>query len=93
MAVFRVQRVYEDVDQADGYRVLVDRMWSQKLTKEAAHIDEGDRDVAPATNLGVASTELRRLFGHDPARMQEFSARYRQELEASGAAAAIRLCV
>jgi len=82
MAVFHVKRVYDDVDQADGYRVLVDRIWPRGLSKEAAHIDEWDRDVAP-------STELRRWFGHDPARAQEFSARYRRELEASGAAAAL----
>ena len=37
------------------------------------------KDVAP-------SAELRRSFGHDPARFKEFAARYRRELRQSPAA-------
>jgi uncharacterized protein YeaO (DUF488 family) len=73
MAV-RIKRVYEPADGSDGYRVLIDRLWPRGVSKERAHVDEWARDLAP-------STELRRWFGHDPARFPEFRRRYREELE------------
>jgi uncharacterized protein YeaO (DUF488 family) len=76
MAV-RTKRVYEPADASDGYRVLIDRLWPRGVSKERAHLDEWARDLAP-------STELRRWFGHDPARFPEFRRRYREELEAQG---------
>jgi len=72
MAV-HVKRAYEDAEPADGYRVLVDRLWPRGVTKEAAHLDGWERDLAP-------SPELRRWFGHDPERFEEFRRRYREEL-------------
>jgi uncharacterized protein YeaO (DUF488 family) len=57
----------------DGYRVLVDRLWPRGVSKEEAHLDEWARELAP-------SPELRRWFGHDPARFDEFRRRYRDEL-------------
>lgn len=74
--MLRVRRVYEPPDPADGYRVLVDRLWPRGLTKEAAHLDAWLRDLAP-------SDELRRWFAHDPARWPAFRERYRAELLAS----------
>jgi uncharacterized protein YeaO (DUF488 family) len=71
----RVKRVHDPPARADGVRVLVDRLWPRGLKKEEAHIDHWLKDVAP-------STELRRWFGHDPARWSEFRRRYRAELEA-----------
>ncbi|MGH2446557.1 MAG: DUF488 domain-containing protein [Candidatus Limnocylindria bacterium] len=69
----RLQRAYEDPGPDDGYRVLVDRVWPRGRTKAQLRLDRWARDVAP-------STELRRWFGHDPARWEEFRARYRAEL-------------
>ncbi|MFN8473818.1 MAG: DUF488 domain-containing protein [Anaerolineae bacterium] len=69
----RIKRVYEPPAAEDGARILVDRVWPRGLTKEAAHIDAWDKDVAP-------STELRKWFGHDPARWDEFRRRYEAEL-------------
>ncbi len=69
----RTKRAYEPAEPADGYRVLIDRLWPRGVTKEAAHLDEWARDLGP-------STELRRWFGHDPERWDEFRTRYRQEL-------------
>lgn len=69
----RVRRVYEEARDADGTRVLVDRVWPRGLSKDKAHLDEWLKDVAP-------STELRRWYGHDPDRFAEFSRRYRSEL-------------
>jgi uncharacterized protein YeaO (DUF488 family) len=53
--------------------VLVDRLWPRGVTKEDAHLDEWAKDVAP-------STELRRWYGHEPERYDEFARRYRAEL-------------
>jgi uncharacterized protein YeaO (DUF488 family) len=74
MAAVRVRRVYDAPEKADGQRVLVDRLWPRGLNKDAAHLDEWVKQVAP-------SDELRRWYGHDPERFDEFSARYRKELE------------
>jgi uncharacterized protein YeaO (DUF488 family) len=54
---------------------LVDRLWPRGVRKEALDIDGWLKDVAP-------STELRRWFGHDPERWEEFRERYRAELDA-----------
>jgi uncharacterized protein YeaO (DUF488 family) len=72
MRVF-IKRVYDPPGPADGRRVLVDRLWPRGLKKQAAQIDLWLKTVAP-------STELRRWFGHDPARWPEFRKRYRAEL-------------
>jgi uncharacterized protein YeaO (DUF488 family) len=70
----RIKRVYEPPDEHDGKRILVDRVWPRGLTKERAAVDLWLKDIAP-------STELRKWFGHDPARWNEFQTRYRNELK------------
>lgn len=67
-----LQRIYDDRQQS-GYRVLVDRIWPRGITKEKAALDEWCKALAP-------STELRKWFGHDPQRWEEFSRRYTKEL-------------
>lgn len=69
-----IKRVYEEPEKSDGYRILVDRVWPRGLTKEKAAVDLWLKDIAP-------STELRKWFGHDPAKWQEFRKRYKQELK------------
>ncbi|MCZ7589932.1 MAG: DUF488 family protein [Gaiella sp.] len=69
----QTKRAYEPAEPGDGYRVLVERLWPRGVTKEAAHLDEWAKELAP-------STELRRWFGHDPSRFEEFRRRYRAEL-------------
>jgi uncharacterized protein YeaO (DUF488 family) len=73
----RIKRAYEPADDGDGYRVLVDRLWPRGVSKDKAHLDTWMKDIAP-------STELRRWFGHDPARWDEFERRYRAELAEPG---------
>ncbi len=68
-----VARIYGGPDGAPAYRVLVDRLWPRGVAKADAALDEWAHDVAP-------STDLRRWYGHDPARFDEFAARYRAEL-------------
>ena len=72
----RVRRVYEAASPDDGARVLVDRIWPRGLRKDAARLDEWAKDVAP-------STELRKWYGHDPAKFDEFRRRYLDELSGS----------
>ncbi|HEX5468211.1 MAG TPA: DUF488 family protein [Gaiellaceae bacterium] len=69
----QIRRAYEPADATDGYRILIDRLWPRGVSKEEARLDEWARDLAP-------SPELRRWFGHDPARFAEFRQRYRHEL-------------
>ncbi len=70
----RIKRAYDPPAAEDGYRVLIDRVWPRGVSREDLRIDEWARDLAP-------SAELRRWFGHDPARFAEFRTRYRAELE------------
>jgi uncharacterized protein YeaO (DUF488 family) len=67
----RLKRVYEPAADDDGTRVLVERLWPRGVHKEA--VERWERDVAP-------SPELRKWYGHDPARWEEFRARYLAEL-------------
>jgi uncharacterized protein YeaO (DUF488 family) len=70
----RVRRVYDEPEPADGARVLVDRLWPRGVSKQAAQLREWARDVAP-------SDELRRWYGHDPGKFEEFRLRYLAELD------------
>ena len=68
-------RVYGDNGRLpDDYRVLVDRLWPRGLTREAVDYDEWAKELAP-------SSELRKWYGHDRGRFEEFSRRYRAELD------------
>jgi len=73
----RVKRVYEEPEEADGERILVDRIWPRGLSKEKARLSDWRKELAP-------SNELRKWFGHDPERWGEFKERYRAELEEAG---------
>jgi len=70
-----IKRVYAPPDSADGYRVLIDRLWPRGLSKQRAALDEWLVDLAP-------SAALRTWFHHDLTRFPEFSRRYRAELRA-----------
>ncbi|MBV2144367.1 DUF488 domain-containing protein [Falsochrobactrum sp. TDYN1] len=74
MMKIHLKRIYEEPSSDDGFRVLVDRVWPRGMTKEKAAIDLWAKDVAP-------SAELRKWFGHDPARWDEFQRKYRKEIE------------
>jgi uncharacterized protein YeaO (DUF488 family) len=72
--VIQLKRAYEEASSTDGERILVERLWPRGLTKERAALDLWLKEVAP-------SPELRKWFGHDPARWKEFERRYWKELE------------
>ncbi len=73
VADIRTKRVYDPPDKDDGTRVLVDRLWPRGVRKENAALTLWLKEIAP-------TSELRKWFGHDPARWTEFSRRYRAEL-------------
>jgi uncharacterized protein YeaO (DUF488 family) len=73
---FKVKRVYAPPAADDEKRILVDRIWPRGLTKTEAALTLWLKDIAP-------SAALRKWFGHDPARWQEFQRRYRAELDAN----------
>jgi uncharacterized protein YeaO (DUF488 family) len=69
----KLKRAYDRPTARDGTRVLIDRLWPRGVTKADAAIDQWFKDLAP-------STALRKWFGHDPARWQEFRRRYAAEV-------------
>ncbi len=69
----RVKRAYDPAEPSDGYRVLIDRLWPRGVSHERATLDDWEQDLSP-------STELRRWFGHEPSRFDEFHRRYVEEL-------------
>jgi len=71
-----IKRIYDAPASTDGKRVLVDRIWPRGVSKESATFDLWLKDMAP-------STELRKWFGHDPKRFDQFRDCYRKELEAN----------
>lgn len=73
----KIKRVYEQPEDSDGYRILVDRLWPRGMTKEKAHVDLWLKEIAP-------STELRKWFGHDPEKWKRFQRRYETELLHNG---------
>lgn len=78
-----VKRIYEPASAQDGTRVLVDRVWPRGIAKADAALDRWAKDVAP-------STQLRKWYGHDPAKFAEFERRYRSELAGSAALEELR---
>ncbi|MEA5455276.1 DUF488 domain-containing protein [Sinomonas sp. JGH33] len=85
MGTVSVRRVYEP-SPAGTYRILVDRVWPRGVSKEKAGADLWLKEVGP-------SAELRKWFGHDPERFDEFASRYRAELDGSGALAELKAAV
>jgi len=72
----RTKRIYEEPDESDGRRILVDRLWPRGVSKEAAQIDFWAKAVAP-------SNGLRQWFQHDSSKWAEFLKRYFSELDSN----------
>ena len=69
----KLKRAYEPAARDDGTRILIDRLWPRGVKKVDAALDQWRKELAP-------STELRKWFGHDPARWEEFRCRYAEEV-------------
>ena len=77
MMQLKIQRIYGNErahKKKEGFWIFVDKLWARGIKKEEAGIDLWLKDIAP-------SDMLRRWFGHDPSRWDEFKARYFKELE------------
>lgn len=72
--MIQLKRVYDKAAPEDGQRFLVERLWPRGIKKSALRIDAWLKELGP-------STSLRKWFGHDPKRWEEFRRRYFQELE------------
>ncbi|MEM2102303.1 MAG: DUF488 family protein, partial [Candidatus Bathyarchaeia archaeon] len=66
--MIKTKRVYDLPDESDGFRILVDRLWPRGLSKDKALVDLWLKDIAP-------SDELRKWYGHDPEKWEEFKRR------------------
>lgn len=80
--MIRTKRVYEPPGAEDGMRILVDRLWPRGLKRETAVIDRWAKEIAP-------SHELRKWFGHEASRWEEFQKRFRAELASPEAIAVL----
>jgi Uncharacterized conserved protein len=72
--MIKIKRVYEEPQEDDGIRVLVDRLWPRGLRKEEAKVNLWLKDLAP-------SNDLRKWFSHDPSKWEEFKRRYIEEIK------------
>jgi uncharacterized protein YeaO (DUF488 family) len=72
--MIKIKRVYEPVEQGNGRRFLVDRLWPRGISKEKLALDAWLKEVAP-------SDDLRHWYAHDPAKWDEFRHRYFAELD------------
>ncbi|MCC7350356.1 MAG: DUF488 domain-containing protein [Phycisphaerales bacterium] len=72
--MIQLKRAYDQPASSDGQRILVERLWPRGVTKEKAALDLWLKEIAP-------SPGLRKWFGHDPARWDQFQHKYRQELK------------
>ncbi|WP_322998248.1 DUF488 domain-containing protein [Castellaniella sp.] len=74
----QIKRVYESPADSDGLRVLVDRLWPRGLSKASFQHDRWCKDLAP-------SADLRKWFGHQPERWEQFRRDYVVELQSEAA--------
>ncbi|EPH95167.1 hypothetical protein D920_02674 [Enterococcus faecalis 13-SD-W-01] len=72
--MLKLKRVYVPAEKADGYRILIDRLWPRGISKEEAHVDLWLKEAAP-------SKELRQWFNHQPDRFPSFEEKYQAELK------------
>lgn len=79
MTIIQTKRVYEPAEPSDGLRILVDRVWPRGMTKEQVHADLWLKEIAP-------TSDLRKWFGHDRIKWEEFKRRYFLELDSNQAA-------
>ena len=75
--MIKLKRAYRQLEDDDGFRVLVERLWPRGLSRAEVAIDLWLKEVAP-------SPELRKWFGHDPAKWEKFCRRYWAELADKG---------
>jgi uncharacterized protein YeaO (DUF488 family) len=81
--MIKIKRIYDARETDDGIRVLVERLWPRGVSKEAANLDAWLREIAP-------SDSLRKWYGHEPAKWDEFQKAYLVELQMPERTAALK---
>lgn len=76
--MFEIKRIYDGYAAGDGYRVLIDRLWPRGVSRAAAHLDLWAKSIAP-------SALIRKRFGHQDDRWEQFKKDYLEELSANEA--------
>ena len=66
MSEIKIKRIYQPIDDSDGFRILVDRLWARGISKEAAELYEWQKEAAPTAGL-------RKWFDHDPGKFDDFA--------------------
>jgi uncharacterized protein YeaO (DUF488 family) len=74
LTIIRIERIYDNPKGDNSFRILVDRLWPRGLSKEKVRIDLWQKDIAP-------SNSLRKWFGHDEKKWDEFKRKYFEELD------------
>ena len=72
--MIKLKRAYEQASNDDGLRVLVERLWPRGISKQKGQIKLWLKALSP-------SPELRKWYGHDPAKWPQFRKRYWKELQ------------
>lgn len=70
----KLKRAYEDFNEDDGFRVLVDRIWPRGVSKDDLNLDLWEKSIAP-------TDELRKEFNHEPEKFPKFKEDYKNELK------------
>ena len=72
--MLRIKRIYEDPEDSDGYRILVDKLWPRGISMERAKLDYWAKELAP-------TDETRKAFNHEEEKFEVFKTDYLKELE------------
>lgn len=72
--MIKIKRIYEETENGDGFRILVDRIWPRGISKSRARVDLWLKEIAP-------DSQLRKWYSHKIERWKEFKERYLKELE------------
>jgi uncharacterized protein YeaO (DUF488 family) len=71
--MIKIERIY-GASRSSGFKILVDRLWPRGLSKDKVDLDLWLKEIGP-------SNDLRKWFGHDPDKWNEFRRRYFNELD------------
>lgn len=74
MYKIKIKRIYQKASKDDGLRVLVDRLWPLGASIKEAQVDIRRKDIVP-------SAELRKRFGYDRQKWEEFKSCHFLELD------------
>ena len=68
------KRIYEKVEENDGFRVFIDRLWARGIKKENASISYWAKEITP-------TKELREEYHKGEISFEIFSRKYSDELK------------